>query len=346
MSLAFRAFFIALFAVIKRWKIVFFFFVFNLLFSLLLVLPLFRSLSEHLGHYSGLQDVLERFAPGPFTDFLGARGVPVESFLLSAGFGGVLYFLLYNILSGGMITLLADHREVTTLKTFFRATGVYGFRFIRLLLYFAMGLVVLGFLNAGLDRVLAWYTEEVQTSGVSARLLGWLGLAKGTIMTILLAYLLIALNYAKTCTVVERRRFMFSSFGSGLAFTFRHPLSTGLFFLLSLVLLGAIFYLYSVLSRWVPPMDQRYVLDSLGGITLSGAILFICVSQAIQFMIQGALIFRHAGQVAIYKYLTVRNTEPDPELTTDTTYPPFIPDRPDTEPGGEDGQTMLEGPQS
>ncbi|MFH1998962.1 MAG: hypothetical protein ABIK28_04730, partial [Planctomycetota bacterium] len=83
----------------------------------------------------------------------------------------------------------------------------------------------------------------------------------------------------------------------------------------------------------IDPLQSYNLLKSLGPLTVSGAILYLIVTQAAQLLIQACLVFRHAGQVYIYKYLTVQESQPDPELvSTEDPFSPFIPDRPYTGP--------------
>ena len=123
-----------------------------------------------------------------------------------------------------------------------------------------------------------------------------------------------------------------------------HPLVTGLFFLMATVLLGLVLYAYGSLSRRIDPNEVYDVLKYKGTLSLSGAALFLILAQATQFLIQACLVLRHAGQIYIFKYLTVQEARPDPELESPNPYTPFIPDRPISDP--EDTQNDLEEGQS
>jgi len=325
MSLAIRAFFIALFAVIKRWKIVFFFFLFNFMFSLFLGIPIFKAISSQGGRYGGFEDFIKVFDAGLLVDFLSTNSDLIDNFFLTVGMGGVIYFFIVQILTGGMISILADPRENTSLKTFFKATGNFAFRFTRLLFYFCIALVVLSLLNFALNSLVSWLLNSYESKSST---LGWIMLSKNLLMILLTAYLLVSMNYAKTSVVVEGRHFMASSFVRGLGFALAHPLVTGLFFILATAAMVAAIFAYYFLSRLIDLNGSVHILDSIGGVTISGALLAFILFQTIQILIHTCLVIRHAGQVYIYKYLTVRTSNIDPELNSTDPFSPFIPDRP------------------
>lgn len=328
MGLAVRAFFIAAFATIKRWKIVVFFFLVNFLLSAFLAVPLFVSLSREAGHFGGLESFLQHFDPGLLADFGRHSTDLLQGVFLAAGLGGLIYYLLFNLFSGGMISILADPREKTSMKTFLRACGRFSFRFVRLLFYFVLFLAVLACLNSALDKGLLWYFNDFKEAGSSSAALGWTLFAKNILMILLLAYGLISFNYGKTAAVVEDRHFMGSSFLRGMGFALTHPLVTGLFFILATIVVAATVWAYAVLARCVDPGQSYSFLQGLGGVTLSGVLLYLLIAQFIQFFLQAGLVLRHAGQVYIFKYLTVQDARPDPELVSRDPYSPFIPDRP------------------
>lgn len=328
MSLAFRAFFIAIFAVMKRWKVVFLLFIFNFLFSIFLGIPLFKAISTQVGRFGGLDGFLKNFDPALLGDFTLNNTMVLDGFLLSAGIGGILYFLLFHCLSCGMISILADPRENVILKTFFKATGKYAFRFIRLLFYYALFLALLTLINLGLDLAIQWFFTDLKGASSESPFMGWIFLCKNILMLLLFVYVLLSFNYAKTLAVVEDRHFMGSCFFSGLGFVLVHPLVTGIFFLLSGLSFVLVYYLYGLLSRMIDVNEYVYILDSIGGVTLSSAFIFFILCQAVQIFAQASIVLRHAGQVYIYKYLTVRTINEDPELRSPDPYSPFIPDSP------------------
>jgi hypothetical protein len=333
MGLAIRAFFVACFAVIKRWKLVVFFFLFNFLFTALLACPLFRALAGEGGHSPGLSALMSRFDPRLTADFLRAQGGLIRGFLLAAGIGGVAYYLLYTLFSGGMISILADPREKTSMKTFLRACGRFSFRFFRLIAYFALSLALLALLNWGLDKLLVWYLTGFKEYTADSGTLKWVLLSKNLLMLLLLAFAVASLGFAKCATVVEDRHFMAAAFCRGMGFTLAHPWVTGLFFLLAAATLAATYVAYAAAAARIDPEGSFPLIESAGGLTLSGVLIFLVLAQAVQFGVQAALILRHAGQVYIFKYLTVQETHPDPELVRPDPFTPFIPDRPHPGPG-------------
>ena len=242
MTVAFRAFFTATFATIKRWKIVFFLFVFNLIFGLLVSLPLISDIHGLGGHFGGLDDFIRSFDPEIYLDFTNHA----QSAHGGAAFGiwGLVYFCLFNVLTAGSIGILVDPRESTTLKTFFKACGQYCFRFCRLLVYYAIALALIAWINGLLNSFICWYFESSQKFGAGSEMLGWTLFGKNVFMLIVLGFGLLSFNYAKTAAVIEDGHFMGYYFLRGIGFTFSHALTTGLFLILSLVPLGLVVLLY------------------------------------------------------------------------------------------------------
>ncbi len=343
MRLAIRAFLIAFFGVMKRWKIVIFLFLFNLLFSVFLAAPIIRSLVDDVSRFHGLPAFLDRFNPELYSDFINNHQAVLKNFVLGAGVGGILYYLVFNVLSGGMIAILADPKEKTTMKTFLGASGRFAFRFTRLLFYYCILLTCVALVNHGLDRCLIWFAENLMEGGAAAGTLGWLFFTKNLIMLLLLVFAIVSFNYAKTEAVVRERHFMGGCMLSGVGFTLAHPVVTGFFIILSTALLAAVAAGYFVLSRWIDPSASYRFLDSIGGITVSGAVLYVILAQFIQMLVQAAILFRHTGQVYIFKYLTVQAGNPDPELANPDPFSPFITDRPYAGPPRNKTNSDLEG---
>ncbi|MBU0753675.1 MAG: hypothetical protein KJ645_00950, partial [Planctomycetes bacterium] len=174
MGLAIRAFFVAVFATIKRWKIVVFFFLLNLLFSAILAVPLFVGLSQEGGHFSGLQTFLEHFDRTALADFSRHDQGMLEGMFRTIGIAGLIYFLLFNLFTGGTIAILADPREKTSMKTFLKTCGRFAFRFLRLLFYFIVFIAILICLNRVLDKLLVWYFHDFKEYDASSSALGWI----------------------------------------------------------------------------------------------------------------------------------------------------------------------------
>jgi len=232
-----------------------------------------------------------------------------------------------------MISILADPREKTSMKTFLRSSGRFSFRFFRLLAYFAGALVLLALANRVLDALAVWYFVDFQEYAADSATLKWVLFSKNMLMALLLVFVLLSLDFAKCATVVEDRHFMGAAFFRGMGFTLAHPLVTLLFFLLASGALAAVHYGYTVAADRIDPERPYRVMRTLGGLSICGALLFVLLAQAVQLVIQAGLILRHAGQVYIFKYLTVQEIHPDPELVRPDPFTPFIPDRPHPGPG-------------
>ena len=136
---------------------------------------------------------------------------------------------------------------------------------------------------------------------------------------------------------------VFDLLGQNPEFLVAHRLhGTGLFFLAATLFLAGLTWFYAYLAGLIDPGRSYTLLESLGGVTLSGSVLFLIAAQGVQLLLQAGLVLRHAGQVYIFKYLTVQEARPDPELTSPDPYSPFIPDRPYTGPDDKTVQPGLE----
>lgn len=330
MGLALKAFFIGIFAVIKRWKLLVLLFGLNFLCSTFLALPLYRVFSEDLGRAGGVMERLARFDPRLLADFFRRHHESAEWTALAAGAGGILYFLLLHFLSAGVLSILAEPREKTSLETLLAGCGRFAFRFLRLLFYFAVALVVLAGLNRLADRVVDWYFRELRGFAAGSASLGWILFAKNLLALGLVGLAVVSWNFAKIAVVKEGGHFTGGHFIRGWAFTLSHPLVTGIFFLASTALFFLPLVLYGWLSRTIDLQGSYTVLRFAGGVTLSGVTLFFLLAQALQLLVQAALLHRWAGQVYLFQYLTVQAAPADPELSVRPSFAPhtFIVDRP------------------
>lgn len=330
MTVAFRAFFTATFATIKRWKIVFFLFVFNAIFGLLVSLPLIADIHALGGYFGGLDDFVRSFDPEIYHDFTNQT----QSAIGGAAFGiwGLVYFFLFNILTAGAIGILVDPRESTTLKTFFKACGQYCFRFCRLAVYFVIVLYLINWINSLLSSTICWYFEGSQEYGAGSEMLGWTLFAKNVFMSIVLGFGLLSFVYAKTAAVIEDGHFMGYYFLRGIGFTFSHVLTTGLFLILSLIPLGLVILFYVVVRKTIDLEGSYPILEGIlpWKWVLSGAVVYIVLAQAVQFLIQACLFFRMAGQVSIFKRFMGQAAYPDPDLHKNIPEAYFVVDSPGT----------------
>lgn len=331
MTLALRAFLIAIFATIKRWKIVFFFFCLNLLFGVLITQP-FTSLIEESGRqYGGAGEFITSFDPETVLDFMNQNRMSIDRFLAAGGILAILYFLLFNAVTAGAIAILADPRESTTLKTFLKFSGKYCFRFFRLIFYYAVLLTLIALLNGVLNSLITWLFEDVWGFAAGPETLGWLLFAKNVLMLIVTAFALLSLNYAKTAVVVDDGHFMGFYFVRAMGFIIAHPLVTGIYFLISLIPFTATAFLYFWLSRTIDPLASYVMLDGIlpWSWVVSGSIVYLIFAQFIQFLFQACLLQRFSGQIFIYKRFMDPSSHPDPDLQKNVPDAYFVVDAPE-----------------
>jgi len=119
-----------------------------------------------------------------------------------------------------------------------------------------------------------------------------------------------------------------------MGFIISHPLSTGLYFLLSVIPFAATASLYFWLSRTIDPLASYVVL---GGIlpwtwVVSGSFVYLAFSQLVQFLFQACLLQRFGGQIFIYRRFMDPSSHPDPDLQKNIPDAYFVVDAPDPMP--------------
>jgi len=331
MTLALRAFLIAIFATLKRWKVVVFLYFINLLFGILIAWPLLAEVARQGGHFGAMEGLVRAFDPELYLDFANGREGGLGQSAALASLVGIFYFLVFNAVSGGVIALLLNANQPTTLKTFFRSIGDNCFRFFRLLFYYVVILAVVALINVLLNDMICWFFGSFLGGGGGTVTLGWSLLVKNIVMLLILLYALVSFNYAKTSVVAEDGHSMFFHFFKGMGFTASHPLSTIPFFLFSLIPFVAVGYLYWMTSRTIDPYGSYALLEGVvpWKWVVSGSVIYVIVAQLTQFFLQGCLVMRYAGQVYIFKRLMIFTAHPDPDLEKSIPESYFVVDRPD-----------------
>ena len=218
----------------------------NLVLSLLLAVPVFRSLQESFG--SSL--VGERMAQGfdylwweeyrdgsgnglaaTFTPALVGKGAMLlnmellirQSFwflppLLVAA--GLLYIGLRTILSGGILHIYRAPRDRFYLGDFLHGSARYALRFLGLQLGgWLLLLVTVAPLSGWLDS----WVEGMAAKAFSEITPFYLNLLASLVILLLFLLVQIVLDYARICTVEKDHRNILRAMGSGFMFAARNP---------------------------------------------------------------------------------------------------------------------------
>lgn len=165
--------------------------------------------------------LLSGFSFSVFAELAQYDRSPVGGILFAVLFGVLGLALLANpLLSGGLIELLAKRgRESPPMGQFWHGAGFYFWRFFRLLIYAAVtAILIFAAAGAALAPFVRWLDERSWEPGF---LLGRL-LAAG-LLSVLGAWILLALDFARARTAIEESRRTFRNWIWSFLFVWRHP---------------------------------------------------------------------------------------------------------------------------
>lgn len=209
----------------------------NLLFSLLLVLPVYGLASNLWGHSLYAVDLAKKFDLQILVEFLYQNQFFPTMIMALWLAGSLLYMVLTTFLLGGVLEIFVDESRPFTSSRFFGGCGRYFPRFFVLLLFSLLFYGAILLLNAGLsngiDRLLENCTREKPMA-----FLTWLCVA---LIFFLMCLVNMTFDYAKIRLVVEESSKAARATVASLRFIGAHFSATlGLFFLIGL--LGVIFF--------------------------------------------------------------------------------------------------------
>lgn len=287
--------------------------VINFAFSLILAVPMYRSLKGSFG--SSL--VGDRMAEGfdylwweeyrdeaqglerTFTPSVIGKGAVLnnlEGLIQLSVFDlppailvfGLLYVILHTFLAGGILSMLKKSNPPFSLKRFFKGAGSHFFRFFLLMLLSWVFFLIIGLaVKGGLDSLL----RSMRESAFSEIAPFYWGLAFSIVVLVLFLFIQMVFDYARIIVVMDDSSDILASTAGAFGFVFRHfGSSLGLFYLLFLVQVG--FTLIYILVLEIIPQS------SLLGV--AAAFLFQ------QFFIFGLIWIRcwlYSSQMEFYRYI-------------------------------------------
>jgi len=250
-----RALFGGLFLALRRLPVAFVLYFTNLLFAVVIVVPLLPALIDDAGPTP--RALAERLDLEFLVDFLFHRRGVIDAVGTAAGAGALAMILLQCFLAGGVLTLARDSRERFSLGRFMQGAGRWFFPFFRLLPFLALWLFALYWVNRGLNLGFEKLFEEEHREKWA------LGMAvvKQALVVLFWFFGSVVLDFARVRAVALEDRRMLLGFLAGLNFVLRHFLSTlclsGFLALLGLAFLGGYLWLAHVgleASRWLAPL--------------------------------------------------------------------------------------------
>ena len=266
----------------KAWKLVILLFMINLLFSLLLAIPMYNSLKDSFGQSEAGSRMAKGFdyiwwqefrdeAKGLETTFSpsiigkGAILNNLESLIQMRFFSssptliafGLFYIILHVFLAGGILTILNQDVPKFSMKEFARGAGSHFFRFFVLMLFSWVFIISIGvFLRDAVSSVLTNITADSLSEVTPFTYM----LALSALIFVLLLFIQMVFDYARIKVVLDESRNVLKSTLEAVAFVFKHPFSTfGLFYLILLIQV-AVTVIYILLKEIIPQSNFPWVL--------------------------------------------------------------------------------------
>ncbi|MFC2167869.1 hypothetical protein ACFLRW_02710 [Acidobacteriota bacterium] len=240
----------------KNFRMILFMLVINLLFSLILAIPMYTSLEKKIGR----SEVGDRMVKGfdyiwweefrdqsegietTFSPSIIGKGAVLDNFVHLLHFGetplprtifvfGVVFVLLHTFLSGGIISILSKDIPVFSIKGFFSGAGKVASRFFLLMIISWLFF----FLVISLKDFLSSIVFNVSDTARSEIFPFYLSLIFSIFIYAVFLFFQMVFDYARIKTVIEDSRSILQTTKDAFVFVFKNIGSTmGLFYLLLL----------------------------------------------------------------------------------------------------------------
>jgi len=297
----------------RTMKMILFLYVINLLFSMILAVPMYHSLKNHIGNsevgdhlkkdfdylwweeYRDQSQGLEK----TFTPSITGKGALLKNWesLLQIKFlnyppslftFGFIYILFHTFLAGGIVAVFSKYPVGFTFKKFLQGAGML-FPY-----YFGLMVVSFGAFFLVLGSLTQWFGSIV--SSVSSRAISeitpfFLGIVFSLISLVIFLFIHMIFDYARIKTVSEERKNIFKILMSSLIFVFKNPGTTlGLYYLMfAVTLLLSITYI--LIYNLIPQVSL-----------LSVGVAFL-VQQSFIFSLIWIRCWLYSSQIKLFHYL-------------------------------------------
>jgi len=288
-------------------------FVINLAFSLLLAVPMYRSLQKSIG----TSMVGERMAKGfdylwweefrdqgqglemTFRPSLIGKGALLDNLegLIQMQFLelpssliilGLFYIILHTFLAGGILSVFNQPDPHFTMRRFFEGTGKYFFRFFLIMLLSWLFFIIIGFFaRDGLYSILDNAAKNARTELTPF----FLGIFFYAIILFLILFIQMVFDYARIRLVAEEEKDIIHTSVRAFGFVFKNLGSTlGLYYMIFLSSI-VISILYVVIKEAIPQSH------------LATIILAFIILQSFIFAIIFIRCWLYSSEMKLYGYL-------------------------------------------
>jgi hypothetical protein len=201
-------------------RLVWWFFVVNLLLAWFAGVPLKARLNHVTGHSLNSERLINGFDLSAYLELTGNPDVAYDARLPESGVAVFVYFIFSLFLTGGVLEAYAADRKLTT-SQFFEACGAFFWRWIRLFVLLLVVLVPLAFLGHALFHG----SGRLMLNSVDEKTGYWMGLGVFLLTTFVAMIVRLWFDMAQVRTVVDDEhgmvraalrtfRFTFANFGS------------------------------------------------------------------------------------------------------------------------------------
>ena len=232
--------------------------------------------------------LLERFSLGVFGELMQDGGSSAFGVLLATASSVLFVVPLSNaLLSGGLLEILLSRDARPLFHRFFRGAGHFFWRFTRLMILSGVAMLIIA---AAVGALVARLLRPLSESGWEP---GWVvaALANATLVGVVVAYLLLVLDYSRVRVAAEDTHRTFRAWLGSFVFVARHATKAfGLLIANSLLLL-ALMTVYLAFRRWVP--SNTWLLIAL----------MVSVQQLAMFARAGLRVALVAGELDLYRRL-------------------------------------------
>ncbi|RKY86287.1 hypothetical protein DRQ09_06290 [candidate division KSB1 bacterium] len=259
----FKAFAKGINSSIRVKKIILFVFIVNLIFGLVLALPLYNTLQNSFGNSLVRNNMMKGFDYQWWSEFQFNNKGFVTSFNPSIiGIGAILnniqglfygyffrptfspiivlaiiFMIINSFFAGGLLEIYNSEENKYSMRQFFSGCGTYFFRFLRLMIISLILYAVFFIWVRGLlDSLHSTITQNAKTE----RFVVILRFIEDILMIFFICFINMIFDYAKIRTVVEKGKWMVIETVKSICFIFSHFFKVlGLYYLI--VIMGVIF---------------------------------------------------------------------------------------------------------
>ena len=218
----------------KYQRVVWWFFLINLLLAWVASVPLKVRLTQVTAHSLNAKRLVNGFDFGAYSELTDNPDVAYDARLPESGVAVLVYFIFALFLTGGVLEAYAADRKLR-IGEFFQACGAFFWRWVRLLIVMLIVLVPLAFLS----HVLLHGSGRLMLNSVNEKTGYWAALGAFVLSTILAMMIRLWFDMAQVRTVVDDEHGMIRSAIRSFKFTFAN--------------LGSLFWLYFRISvlAWI-----------------------------------------------------------------------------------------------